>query len=106
MSAPFNGDIADPRLGSITTPLNIEAWASCLEDHPDRAYVKYLLDGMKYDFRIGCNWVNSRKPAKSNMPSTREHPEVIDKYIQKELNLGRIAGPFEKGDLSVTSAHK
>ena len=33
------------------------------------------------------------------MPSTHEHPEVIDKYIQKELNLGRIAGPFEKGDL-------
>ena len=23
------------------------------------------------------------------MPSTYEHPEVTDKYIQKELNLGR-----------------
>lgn len=61
--------------------------------------MKYLLDGMKYGFRIGYNWANPRKPAKSKMPSTHEHPEVIDKYIQKELNLGRIAGPFEKGDL-------
>ena len=70
-------------------PLNIEAWASCLEDHPDLAYVKYLLDGMKYGFRISYNWANPRKPAKSNMPSTYEHPEVTD-----ELNLGRIADPF------------
>ena len=61
--------------------------------------MKYLLEGMRYGFHIGYNWVNPRKPAKSNMPSTHEHPEVIDKYIQKELNLDRIAGPFEKGDL-------
>ena len=33
------------------------------------------------------------------MPSTHEHPEVISKFIQKELNLGKIPGPFEKGDL-------
>ena len=61
--------------------------------------MKYLLDGMKHSFRIGYNWANPRKPAKCNMPSTHEHPEVIDKYIQKELNLGRIAGLFEKGNL-------
>ena len=35
----------------------------------------------------------------ANLPSTHEHPEVIDKYKQEELNLGRIVGPFEKGDL-------
>ena len=49
--------------------------------------MKNLLDGMKYGFRIGYNWVNPRKPAKSNMPFTHEDPEVIDKYIQKELNF-------------------
>ena len=85
---PPNGDIVDPRLGSITTPLNIEARASCLEGHPDQAYVKYLFDGMKYGFHIGYNWANHRKLAKCNMPSTHEHPEVIDKYIQKGTKSG------------------
>ena len=32
-------------------------------------------------------------------PPMNIQKEVIDKYTQKELNLGRIAGPFEKGDL-------
>ena len=82
-----------PVPGSITTSLIVEAWASCLEAHQNRGipigrYEVFMLA------TIGL--FNPRKPAKCNMPSIYEHPEVIDKYIQKELNLGRMAGSGHK----------
>ena len=35
MGSPMETLLIQPRLGSITTPLNTDAWASCPEDHPD-----------------------------------------------------------------------
>ena len=32
------------------------------------------------------------------MHSAREHPEVIDKYLQEELVRGRMLGPFSSSD--------
>lgn len=55
--------------------------------------VDYLVSGFKFGFnlgfegsRIGQNCQNSK--------SARLHPEVVTQKLQKELDLGRIAGPF------------
>ena len=34
------------------------------------------------------------KSAKTNLHSAILHPEVVDEYIQNELSLGRISGPY------------
>ena len=34
------------------------------------------------------------------MPSAEKHAEIIDKYITKELEAGRIAGLFEEHELT------
>ena len=34
------------------------------------------------------------KSARTNLHSAILHPEVVDEYIQNELSLGRISGPY------------
>ena len=36
----------------------------------------------------------SLKSAFSNMRSSLEHPSVIDSYLQSEVSVCRVAGPF------------
>ena len=92
-------DVTDPRLGLNSTPLNLPAWAEHLRQHPDRAFVQYLLQGISHGFRIGYDWAAPRLSASRNMASADEHPAVIQAYIDEERELGRIMGPFSPGDL-------
>lgn len=34
--------------------------------------------------------------ARSNMQSAAQKPEVIDSYLSKEVELGRVVGPLER----------
>ena len=38
------------------------------------------------------------RPAKANMPSALKHPEEVDKYLEKEVRLGRVVGPLQRQD--------
>ena len=89
-----------PFLTSITTPLNIAAWARELENHPDKEFAQYLLQGISQGFRIGFNYPKECQSAKSNMKSAKENPLVIDEYLVKECSLGRILGPLNPSILS------
>ncbi len=79
----------------IVTPLQPVAWAHYLQDHPDQAFVDYLLAGMQFGFRIGFDPASKLRSAKSNIFSAEKHPEVIQKYLDTEGSLGRVLGPFE-----------
>ena len=81
-------------LTTIATPLRVPAWAMALQAHPDRALVRYILHGLTHGFRVGFNRATVLQSASSNMLSAQLHPEVITKYIQTELSLGRMLGPF------------
>ena len=82
----------------VRTPLVKEEWARCLEDHPDSRLRSYIVNGIEQGFRIGFQHATRRcKRAKRNMQSAYENPAVIDKYLAKEVRLGRVAGPFASG---------
>ena len=72
----------------------VAEWANTLQTHPDKAFRRYIIDGLSYGFRIGFNRCTSLSAAASNMHSARLHPEVITHYLQKEMSLGRMLGPF------------
>ncbi len=38
---------------SIRTPMCADVWTNLLQDHPDRAYCGFLIDGLHVGFRIG-----------------------------------------------------
>lgn len=83
----------------MSTPLKVDAWSAALAGHPDSDFARYVTSGLRYGFHIGVNSTRDLKGAKANMLSARQNPAVIDDYIQKEVGLGNILGPFLKGTL-------
>lgn len=53
-----------------------------------------VINGFTSGFEIGCFDVPVQKGVVKNMKSAFEFPHVIDVKLKKELELGRILGPF------------
>ena len=69
-------------------------WEWALRDHPDKAFVRYLLRGLREGFRIGFSRSTPLRSATRNMQSVALHPDVISAYISNERTRGRFLGPF------------
>ena len=61
--------------------------------------MKYILHGLHCGFRIGFQCTAPLRSATCNMPSAREHPDVVQRYIDDELTKDRLLGPFAAGHL-------
>ena len=83
------------QLSAISTPLVLESWARALASHPDQAFARYVCEGIQHGFRIGFQHGSPLKSTGANMDSARQHPHIITEYLQKELSLGRMLGPFK-----------
>lgn len=72
-----------------------------LATHPDQDMVAYVIQGLKDGFRLGFDPSKSKlKSASKNLQSSSLHPAVIDKYLQNEVENGRVAGPFSSPPMS------
>ena len=88
-----------PLLRRITSPLNLAEWETHLTHHPDKTFVQYILQGIKYGFRVGyCYEAHRCIRANSNHPSAREHPAIISAALSEEINKGRLIGPLNVRD--------
>ena len=84
-------------LQEVVTPLRVEAWSHVLRQHPDREFVDYILRGIRQGFRIGFDRAAVRcRSAKRNMLSAEQNPEVVESYLQKEREAGRVIGPLPR----------
>ena len=82
----------------VCTPLVPQEWEELLQHHPDREYVGYLVKGLKQGFHVGFRyWDQTCTSAASNMKSADANPQVVDKYLAKEVELGRVLGPLGEG---------
>ena len=88
--------VCDPRLATISTPLNLAAWRNKLTKHPDKEYARYILEGIEYGFAIGGDDTRTFKSAQQNMLSAKQHPQVIERYLDEEVHKGNILGPFSE----------
>ena len=61
------------------SPLVVPLWQDALQAYPDRPLVQWILEGLQKGFRLGCShaW-HQLRPAKCNIPSSYEHPEVVE----------------------------
>lgn len=83
---------------TIHTPLVWQEWDRCLATHPDQRLRRYIVDGIRYGFRIGfeyTNGYNHTQGPRNNLPSAREHPEVVREYLANECSKGRVLGPLD-----------
>ena len=75
----------------IVTPLHWKPWRQALLTHPDRVYVKYILDGISEGFRVGFDHANSPlRSSPGNMRSAVQNPQVVQDYLVKEQLAGRV----------------
>ena len=79
---------------AVSTLLSMLAWERAFTSHTDRAFARYIRQGLRYGFRIGFQRSAQLRPAKANMESVKQHPEVVSEYLHKECSLGRMLGPF------------
>ena len=95
-----------PELSLINTPLVVREWQSLLELHPDKEFSQYLLNGFTYGFRIGFNYKShTYRAGKRNMASAVENPQVVEEYLAKERELGRVIGPLTPGSRQLQINH-
>ena len=80
----------------VVTSLKWEAWNYFLVNHPDQEYRRYIVSGLREDFRVGFNYnrLEGCKRSTSNMVSTMQKPEVVRDYLSKECAEGRVLGPL------------
>ncbi|KAJ1130744.1 hypothetical protein NDU88_009092 [Pleurodeles waltl] len=75
------------------TPINFEAVAYWLQFYTLEEEAKVLFSGFLEGFRLRYQGPRMRRWA-NNLRSAREHPEVVRAKLKKEVDLGRIVGPF------------
>ena len=73
----------------VTTPLVFTTWRHFLATHPDQEMVQFFLQGLVTGFKVGFNYHHaSLRPAKKNLRSAPEHPDVLQEYTL-EMKYGR-----------------
>ena len=77
----------------VQTPLITRMWSRRLQDHPHQELVRYFLESITNGFRIRFCGKNLHA-AKKNLQSALAHPNIVDEYLQHELSLGRMSGPY------------
>ena len=91
-------EIQLPELARVVyTPLELKSWDKALLNHPNRVWVGYLLDGIRFGVRIGFEGKKVTS-AKRNLLSASENAQVVEQYIDKECKLGRVFGPLGLAD--------
>ena len=86
---------------SQLTPINVDRFQHELCHHPNPDKVAYVVQGLRDGFHLGFNYSTSLKSATGNMASALLNPQVIDNYLQSEVQTGRVAGPFSQPLLPV-----
>ena len=79
-----------PQLQRVSTPLRAEIWEELLASHPDPTFAQYIIHGIRSGFRIGPHGQGTCRQTRRNLHSAYEHPEVIEAYLAREVQLGQI----------------
>ena len=80
------------------TPLRRSVFERELKRHSDKAWVSWLLNGIDNGVSTGYNGPHFPFTAR-NLTSALQHPEIVDTELPKEVELGRILGPFSQRPL-------
>ena len=88
----------------VSTPIDIYRLELELANHPDCNFVSNLLSTLKEGARIGYSGPRSSRVS-PNLISATQHPEVVTLNLQKEVTLGRVAGPYPSQPLPNFQCH-
>lgn len=76
------------------SPIRVNEVEKSLFSYPLQNTAKELIYGLTYGFKL--QYSGTRLPVKAkNSKSVSEHPDVVRQKLDKEIALGRVAGPFD-----------
>ena len=78
---------------NLPTPICLEKLDEMLVNY-DQAKKQFLINGFKEGFYLGYKGQANCNIKVPNLLSTENHEEAVAVYLDKEINKGRIAGPF------------
>ena len=80
----------------ITTSAHLYATLalSVLANHPDKAWVSWLLDGITNGVPIGYNGTPQFPNIAHNLVSALQHPGILEKELSQEIKAEQVRGPF------------
>ena len=74
-----------------------------LSSYPNQNLVLFFLKGISTGFRIGYQThAPNLHSCKNNLQGALSHLEVVEEYLQTEIELGRVAGPCASSELPAT----
>ena len=79
---------------NLPTPIKVHVLNEYLHDYPPVSK-QYLIEGFTEGFRL-LNFSSTPHDRDKNLNTAIKHPQVLDKKLNKELQSGRLMGPFEK----------
>lgn len=88
----------------VSTPIDINVLERELSQHPNRNFVTNLVNSLRYGTPVGYTGPEKSRVSR-NLVSATQHPEVVSTNLAKEINLGRVAGPFEVPPLPNLQCH-
>ena len=74
----------------ISSPLQPEVWQHHLQGFPDPRCPEFILRGLRGGFRIGFNSSLACQSTRRNMHTAYEHPDVVRKYLDREVQLQHL----------------
>ena len=78
-----------------TTPVNVVKLEQELSSHPDKDFVSYLCNGLRYGFDSMVRYdIFESRECKNNF-SARSQPKIVSDLILKECEKGFVYGPFQ-----------
>ena len=89
---------------AVSTPINVEELNRELCSHPDRNFVYSLISALHHGTHIGYTGPQSPRVSR-NLISASQHPEVVSANLEKEIQLGSVAGPFSFPPLHNLQCH-
>ena len=82
---------------ALPTPVKAKSLAAYLTGYPENLR-KHLLSGFSHGFRLHYNGPLESSQS-TNLVSAAEHSAIVDQKLAKEIQAGRIMGPFAEPPL-------
>jgi hypothetical protein len=76
----------------LPTPVKVDRLQCYLQGYPLDLYT-HVIQGFKTGFSL-YNYTLPTTNTPTNLKTSAQHPDIVDDKINKEVELGRIAGPF------------
>ena len=81
------------QFAGVVTPLQGDRWQESLSGHPDREFATYIVQGIRFGFRISFRYGSiSFRSVQKNMPSVQQCRDKISTFLATECAAGRDVG--------------